>query len=68
MKSESGATEKPYFLMSNDYCWDFVIDRFPPTSSRTKTHHCGIKLGFNLDVIIRGQSTTTFLCIGPFST
>ena len=45
MKSESGATEKPYFLMSNDYCWDFVIDRFPPSSSRAKNHHCGIKLG-----------------------
>ena len=27
----------------------------------------GLGKGFNLDVITRGQSTTTFLCIGPFS-
>ena len=28
----------------------------------------GLEKGFTLDVITRGQSTTIFLCIGPFST
>ena len=28
----------------------------------------GLKKSFTLDVITRGQSTTIFLCIGPFST
>ena len=27
---------------------------------------CGLRKGFTLDVISRGQATTIFLCIGPF--